>query len=146
MAVGALSTKFTWHTGQNPGHQQVAPWSFKLPPSASSFVQFCGSLSARPLQTVGNPSCETRSQGSERLQDAQSGMAASGTQLCPGKWGSDWRTSVEVVASSESTTKTGGSNQHFETTGGLMGMRAAVKCRQCEALIGLQERKHLALS
>jgi hypothetical protein len=28
------------------------------------------------------------------------------TQLCPGKWGSDWRTSVEVLASSESTTKT----------------------------------------
>jgi hypothetical protein len=80
--VGALANQVYLAHRPKPG--PPSRWLrgyFKLPPSACSFVQFCGSLSAKPLQTVLNPSCETRSQGSERVQDAQSGMAVPNSAL-----------------------------------------------------------------
>jgi hypothetical protein len=104
--VGALANQVYLAHRPKPG--PPSRWLrgyFKLPPSASSFVQFCGSLSAKPLQTVLNPSCETRSQGPNECRMLKAAWQFR-TQLCPGKWGSDWRTSVEVLASSESTTKT----------------------------------------
>lgn len=101
-------------------------------------------LSSKPAfasAAGGNPSCETRSQGSERLQDAQSGVAAPNSALSRqvGLRLEDFGRSPRFKRPQEQRLKPA-----FETTGGLIGMRLRQmsSVRTCDRT---QERKGISL-